>query len=348
MAMARSRTASVEYELRRRELEAAAAEARQAERAARKQRAEQAAQQYFADRAAEVDRRSGALAGRIAELRTLLERGLRRNPRIDLAALRAEFTQPAPDLGSVGWRAIPPDWSRFEPPPPSVVGRLAGGTRYRQQLAAARTAYEAARADYERAEAERQLRFDETRRRYAAELAQERRRVEEHNRQVDGFVAALRRREPAAVTRHLEMVLDAVPLPASFPRAAAVSWPDRRPGPVVRFELPGAEVVPAVREIHYHRPTDELRELPRPADEVAALHRTVLAQVVLLCLRDLFAADPRLEAVTFVGHVRGVDVVRVDTRRPAVEALAGIDLPPDAALSGLSILDPAAELRLAS
>jgi restriction system protein len=348
MAMARSRTASAEYEQRRKELEADAAEARRAERAARKQRAEQAAQQYFADRAAEAGRRSRALGGRVAELRSLLERGLRRNPRIDLAGLRAEFSQPAPDLGAVGWRAIPPEWSRYEPPPPSVVGRLAGGARYRQQLAAARAAYEAAKADHERAEAERQLRFDEARRRYVTELAEERRRVEEHNRQVDGFVGALRRREPAAVARYLEMVLDAVPLPASFPRAVEVSWPAGRSYPAVRFELPGAEVVPAVREVRYHPPTDELRELPRPADEVAALHRSVLAQVALLCLRDLFVADPGLEAVTFAGHVRGATVVRVDTRRPAVEALAGMDLPPDAALSALSILDPAAELRWAS
>jgi len=118
--------------------------------------------------------------------------------------------------------------------------------------------------------------------------------------------------------------------------------------PVVRFELPGPEVVPAVREVRYHRPTDELRELPRPVAEIAALHRSVLAQVVLLCLRDLFAADLGLEAVTFAGHVRGVDVVRVDTRRAAVEALAATDLPQDAALSTLSVLDPAAELRWAS
>jgi restriction system protein len=348
MAMARSRIASVEHAERVKELEAVAAEARRAERVARKRRLEQAAQQYFADQAAQADRRTRALADRVAELRTVLERGLRRNPRIDLAGMRAEFTQPAPDLGSVGWRAIPPDWSRYEPPPPSMVDRLAGGSRHRRQLAEARAAYEAAKADYERVEAERQLRFDEARRRYVTKLAEERRRVDEHNRRVDEFVAALRGREPAAVARYLGMVLDAVPLPVSFPRSAALSWPGGASWPVARFELPGPEVVPAATAVRYHRATDELRELPRPAGEVAALHRSVLAQVVLLCLRDLFAADPGPDAVTFIGHVRGVDVIRVDTRRAAVEALAGLDLPPDAALATLSILDPGAELRWAS
>jgi restriction system protein len=348
MAMARSRTASIEYAERLKQLEAEAAEARRARRATRKWQAEQASQQYFADRAAEADLRTRTLADQVAELRTILERGLRRSPRIDLAGMRAEFSQPTPDLGSVGWRAIPPDWSRYEPPPPSVVDRLAGNARYRQQLADARAAYETAMAEYERAEAERQLRFDEARRRYVTRLAEERRRVEDHNRRVDAFVAALRRREHGAVARFLAMVLDAEPLPAPFPRSTEVTWPDGASWPLVRFELPGPEVVPATTAVRYHRPTDELRELPRPAEEVAALHRSALAQVVLLCLRDLFVADPRLDAVTFAGHVRGVEVIRVDTRRAAVEALAGLDLPPDAALATLSILDPGAELRWAS
>jgi restriction system protein len=229
-----------------------------------------------------------------------------------------------------------------------MVGRLAGNARYRRQLADARAAYEAAMAEYERAEAERQLRFDEARRRYVTQVAEERRRVEEHNRQVDAFLAALRRREPVAVTRFLRMVLDAEPLPTTFPRSAEVSWPGEASWPTVRFELPGPEVVPAAAAVRYDRPTDELRELPRPAHEVAALHRSVLAQVVLLCLRDLFAADPSLDAVTFAGHVRGADVIRVDTRRAAVEALAGLDLPATAALAILSVLDAGAQLRWAS
>jgi restriction system protein len=333
--MARSRIASVEYEQRRKELEHAAAEARRAERAARKRRAEQAAQQYFADRAAEAGRRSRALADRVAELRGILAYGRRRNPRIDLMSLRTEFSPPAPDLGAVGWRALPPDWSRFEPPPPSMVGRLAGAARYRQQLATAREAYAAARAEYERAEAERRLRFDEARRRYATELADERRRVEDHNRAVDAFAAALRRREPGAVGRYLAMVLDATPLPDGFPRTVEVAWPAGDDRPVVRVELPGRDVVPAVAAVGYDRPRDELRELPRPADEVAALHRRVVAEVVLLFLRDAFAADPALAAVTLVGHVRGAVLVRVGAVRTAVEELLARDLPPEVALSTL-------------
>jgi hypothetical protein len=104
-------------------------------------------------------------------------------------------------------------------------------------------------------------------------------------------------------------------------------------------------VVPAVRAVRYDRPTDELRELPRPADEAAALYRSVVAQVVLLCLRDLVVADPALAAVTFVGQVRGAEVVRVSTHRDAVQQLAGRDLLPEIALA---TLDADTELRWVS
>jgi restriction system protein len=301
MVLSRSRIASAEIAQRRKEAEHAAAEARRAERARQKIRAEESTRQYFADRAADARHRTRRLEARVEELRTILERGRRRAPRIDLGGLREQFQQPAPDLSSVGWRPTPPDWSRYEPPPPSVLDRVAGAAaRHRRQLEAARAAYGRAVADHERAEAERQRRFADARQRYAAQLAQERLRVDEHNRAVDAFAAALRRREPDAVGGYLRMVLDAVPLPRDFPRAVAVD------GSVVRFRLPGPEVVPAARAVRYDEATDELREIPRPAAEIATLHRLVVAQVVLLCLRDVFAADPGLDLVTFQGQ--GVDV----------------------------------------
>ena len=199
-----------------------------------------------------------------------------------------------------------------------MLGRVVGGRHHQQQLAAARAAYEQARADYERAEAERQRRFTEARRRYAARIAEERRRMDEHNRSVDAFAAALRRREPEAVSGYLEMVLDAIPVPDGFPAGTGVAWP------VARFELPDRSVVPAVAAVHYNRPADELREVPRPPAEVDALYRQVVAQVALLCLRDLFAADPGLELISFHGRVRPVtELVRRDHRAGAGRAGAG-------------------------
>jgi restriction system protein len=337
--MSRSRIASVELAVQRKEQEQADAEARRVERVRRKIRHEEANQKYFAERAADARHRTRQVQARVEELRTILDRGLRRIPRIDLAGLREQFQQPAPDLGSVGWRATPPDWARFEPAPPSVLGRVVRTVRYERELAAAREAFSSAAADYEKAEAERQRRFADARQRYASRLAEERLRVDEHNRSVDAFAAAWRRREPDAVSRYLAMVLDAVPLPRAFPRAVEVD------STVVRFRLPDPDVVPAVREVRYDATTDEQPEVPRPAGEVAALYRQVVAQVVLLCLRDLFAADPGLDAVTFHGYADEESVVSVDAQRGVVLRLLERGLPPEVALAELG---PDTSLRWAS
>lgn len=327
--MSRSRIASVEIAVRREEQEQAAAEARRADRARRKIRDEEATRKYFADRAADTQRRTRQVEARVEELRTILDRGLRRTPRIDLAGLREQFHQPAPDLGAVGWRAVAPDWSRFEPEPPSVLGRVVGAVRYERQLEVARAAYGQAVADYEKVEAERQRRFADARQRYTSQLAEERLRVDEHNRSVDAFAASWRRREPDAVSRYLAMVLAAVPLPRSFPRAVSVEET------VVRIRLPGPDVVPAVLGFRYDAGTDEQPEIPRPGAEIATLHRSVLDQVVLLCLRDLFAADPGLDAVTFHGYIDEQTVVSVDAGRAAFSESLARGLPPDVVLAEL-------------
>ena len=206
-------------------------------------------------------------------------------------------------------------------------------------MPAARAEFDRAQADYETANSERQRRIAAARAAYAARVAKERLRVDEHNRSVDAFAAALRRREPEAVSSYLGMVLDAVPLPRNFPYGAEVDWP------VVRFELPGTEVVPPARAIGYDRASDELHEVPRPVEEVTALYRLAVSQVALLCLRDLFAADPGLDMVTFRGQVRGEELVSVSTRRGQVERVLARGLPVPAALSAL---DGEAELRWAS
>jgi restriction system protein len=94
-------------------------------------------------------------------------------------------------------------------------------------------------------------------------------------------------------------------------------------------------VVPAVREYRYAPGTDEQLEVPRPAGQIAALHLLVVAQVVLLCLREVFAADPGLGSVTFHGYAAGESVVSVRTQRAAFFLLLGRGLPPEVALAEL-------------
>jgi restriction system protein len=162
-------------------------------------------------------------------------------------------------------------------------------------------------------------RFADARARHRAAVAAARREVEEHNLAVDDFLVALADRHPDAVCHYLELALQGILLPPSFPRGGEVRWSGDRPA--VRIPLPGPDVVPVAAAVRYDQGDDELHVLPRPAEEVTELYRLVLGQVVLLCLRDLFGADPGLRAVALTGEVRGRVLVSVRVERAAFAEL---------------------------
>lgn len=316
--MAQTRTASHEAAIRAKEEAAVAAQTAAAAEAARKSADRRARKEYLLERAADAERRTRSLEARVEQLRTVLDRGLRRDPRIDLAALRRELVPPPLDLASIGWPSAAPDWSRYEPVPPSGMGRLLNQARHRAQLAAAQREFERDRDAHERAEADRRARFAEARRAHAAALAEARREVDRHNAEVDQFAAELVDRDPDAVAELLTMVLDRLPLPDYFPRAAEVTCGLRGELAVIRIELPGRDVVPAGRAVRYLEADDEVWEVARPEPEIAGLHRLVVAQVGLLCLRDLFTADPGLGSVALTGYVRSTDMATGRRRYPTV------------------------------
>lgn len=277
---------------------------RKAAEAAQKAAERAAKQQYLAARGAEADRRTRELEARVEVLRTVLTRGLSRSARIEPSALRRRVAVPALDLGLLAVPISRPEWSDFAPPSPSAMGRLFGGeTRYQRGLEEARGAFEQAQAAHAQQESERQGRVVAARQQHNARLAAAQRDVDEHNRSVDAFATAFRQREREAVERYLGMVLSAVPLPSDFPRTAEVTYNPQGEQVVVRFELPGPGVTPAVRAVQFVQTKDEQRELPRPPKEIGELYRLVVSQVALLCLRDVFDADPAVQAVALNGHV---------------------------------------------
>jgi restriction system protein len=92
-------------------------------------------------------------------------------------------------------------------------------------------------------------------------------------------------------------------LPEDVPHVAEVAYSPRGEQAVVRFELPSVEVVPIVASYTYVSTTATLREKQRPAAQVEQLYRSVVSQITLLYMRDLFESDPLLENVELGGHL---------------------------------------------
>ncbi|WP_037914647.1 restriction endonuclease [Actinacidiphila yeochonensis] len=273
-----------------------------AERAlARSRREQQAA--YRERREQEARRRTEALARHSAELAGLLRAGCAA-PAFSPASLelpeRVEPFAPGP-------LAVPVPMPREEAYPARRAGWGLGGGREQR---AAREAYDRDLGTARAAEAERQARLADYRGRYERWAEQRLAEIRRHNAGVRESLARVRRGEPEAVEEYLTAALYASPaFPEVLPRQLAATYegPERRL--VLNWELPAFSVVPQTALVRYLPGADRDKETARPVTERRAAYRDLLAQVMLLVLHQVFAADPfgLLESVALNGFVDDTD-----------------------------------------
>ena len=89
-----------------------------------------------------------------------------------------------------------------------------------------------------------------------------------------------------------------------------------------QYGLPTIEVVPAVREYRYVKARDEITSSARPVKDVRAQYGSLVAQVSLRTVHEIFEADRDgfVDTVVFNGVVSTVDPA---TGRPVTPCSAG-------------------------
>jgi restriction system protein len=220
-----------------------------------------------------------------------------------------------------------------------MMSRLLGGKkRYEEQREAALTRYRAYVADLEGKERDRQERVADLRRAYASEMQRQTAEVRRHNAEVERVRHGVPERDKESVEAFVGHVLSRMPLPAGFPGEVEVVFNPQAEQVLVQLSLPPRDVVPSEKAFKYVERSDEERVVPRPAREIADLYRDTASQVVVLALRNVFAADDKLQRVGVNGHVRAIDpatgeweypcLISVDVERedfPREEALQNVD-----------------------
>ncbi|MEU7073095.1 restriction endonuclease [Streptomyces narbonensis] len=235
-------------------------------------------------------RRTHELDARVAVLEGLLVSGCRA-PAFSVDALRqAEEVEPfAP--GPLGVPVAMPDQRYYQ--------ERGGRARFERDWYAAQAA-----------DARRLEQLAAYRREYDVWAAGRLAEIRRHNDGLGGAADALRAGEPDTVVEYFSAVLFAsTAWPEGFPREVAAAYDRAGRTFVLDWDLPGYEVVPAAKGVKYLPSTDQDKEVPRPVTQRRALYRDVLAQSVLLAVRELFAADRAgaLESVALNGYVGGVD-----------------------------------------
>lgn len=281
-------------------------------------------------RRADAEARTLRVEREAGELDSLLLRGLLRSPAFDWDRYLRADEPAALDLGADAAPLPAPAWAAFAPEGAggldALLTVLPGTERVRRRrTSTARRRFEQARFEHERAEIDRRERVRRREVAHRERVAEHRRGVEEHNRGWRELREGVRARDPGCLARLLGFVLRELPLPEGFPRAAEVVCTPDAAGARVRVELPPARVVPAVLAYVASADRDEPQEVRRSAEQVGVLHRSVLAQVVLLQLRELFGVDPGLHRVRLSGRVDDADgggeLLRVETERAAFDRL---------------------------
>ncbi|MGY5127056.1 restriction endonuclease [Streptomyces nigrescens] len=296
-------------------------QARDAERAmARMHRERQAA--YRQQREADARRRTEELDSRVAALTGLLAEGCRAPAFSPAALLRPERIQEfAP--GALATPVPMPDPARYQAPP---AGWQVGVRRDRAQ-GEARARFEQDWYAAQAAESRRQAQLAAYRQQYDQWAAGALAEIRQHNAGMAELLDGLRGGDPDAAVEYFSAALySSTAWPEGFPRQVAAAYDPTARQLVLDWELPGYDIVPEVKSVRYMPTADQEKETARPAAQRRALYRDVLAQSVLLVLRDLFAADTygTLDSVVLNGFVDDVDPV---TGRPAQVCLATVMAP---------------------
>ncbi|MER6916329.1 restriction endonuclease [Streptomyces sp. NPDC000594] len=268
---------------------------------ARRHREQQAA--YKRGREADALARTGEIESRVAELTGLLATGCR-GPAFRAAALvRAEQQIEPFAPGPLAHPVPPPDPAFYRPQGGWAWSReraeREAQERYQHDLGLARAAEEQRRAQ-----------LAEYRRRYDAWAGAQLAEVRQHNAGVARMVEGLRSGDPDAVVEYFSAALySSQEWPQGLPRQLSAAFDRGARQLVLSWELPGFDVVPPARSVRYVAASDQLKEVARPVTQRRAVYRDVLAQCLLLALRDLFAADEHgvLDSVALSGFVDDVD-----------------------------------------
>jgi restriction system protein len=285
----------------------------QEERAQEKQRKaeeRERATREATDRDEQAAAKTLAIEERIAELDGLLRSSLSRDPRIRLTDLRRQVTLPPFDLGQLGVPIHAPDWADFAPPPDRGIRRVFGSEQRRAAaIEAANTEFQQAQETHRYQEAQRQQQAMAARRAYDQAVAETEREVAAHNSHIDEMAAGLRDRDRYAVSEYVQLVLDRSPYPEDFPVQRSAGYVPESSLLAVEWYLPPVEAIPDQKAFRHIKTRKAVEPTSRPLPEIRQIYQSVIAQIALRTLYEIFDSSPdeAISTVVFNGRVHAID-----------------------------------------
>ncbi|GER91621.1 restriction endonuclease [Dictyobacter vulcani] len=266
---------------------------------------------YTESRIAQVQLQNEQLEQRKAALEHLLLDALSVDPYVDVQSLKQTPAFPPFDPGSIAVAEVPPPPYIYTVPELTMLQKLLPGAKekHAQEVAKAQEAYKTHLAEYSARENVRQQALAEARAKYDQQIILERQKIAIQHEEIDTLQHEIQSGVPQAVIAYFSMILNSSIYPEDFPQDIKLAYVPESKQLVIEYDLPLFEVVPEVALYKYVKARDSITETARPPAQRKSLYASVIAQVTLRTLHELFKADRTelLDTLVFNGYVASVD-----------------------------------------
>ncbi|WP_285746494.1 restriction endonuclease [Lentzea sp. NBRC 105346] len=270
---------------------------------------------------AEAAKLTASVQERVKAFESVLANGVRRRAHIGFDALRIDPSFPPFQPGQIAVAIRPPDWAYFAPPEPTgLMAKMFGGAKHQQLVQQRQADYHQACADHAAREQARQAALAQAEHRYHQRAQAHQAKAAQANAEVDRLEQGFTARLPEAIEDYFELVIESSPVPDDVPVDVEVAYQaDARRLYVIR-ELPTVDIVPEAQEYKYIRTRDETDVKARPVKEIRQRYADLVAQLVLLTIRDVFDVHPRdlVNEVAVNAHVSTRNKATGQPERPCL------------------------------
>ncbi len=112
-----------------------------------------------------------------------------------------------------------------------------------------------------------------------------------HNTKIESLKAQYNRKDTTAILEYCEMVLNNSEYPDNFPKEFDLQYNEKNGMLLIDYQLPSIDEIPKINNVRYVKSRDEVEEKTLSQSAHAKLYDTVIYQISLRTLHELFEAD---------------------------------------------------------
>lgn len=263
---------------------------------------------YAEDRVQEAADDTAQLEYEVKALQSVLAATLGVDDYLDLEALKRPPTYPVFAPLSFGTPPVPPSASDFAVEGPSALGRMFASSKHAARAEQRHAQYEQALHGYRIAAQQHSQRIEEARLLHQTDVARRARQHQEHVEEITALQRGLAARQPEAVVRYLDLVLEDAQYPDGFPHSWQLAYAANAGHLAIEYELPRVDVVPKDKAYKYVKATDSINPSARPAAQVRSIYADVIRQTALRVVHEVLEADRGSAIRTVVLNAFVIDI----------------------------------------